>query len=173
MKNFNPQFSASYWARKTAVATSCALLGVLAFAGIAQADADTGLRAWAKQADASVDDVMVYPAFAVKRGLSGRSVFEVTIDRYGRVIDSEMIENVGDRRLRSAARRVLQKADFPALPSDYSGEDLRFSLRLNYIIAGSAAEARALMRAPEVRGEEISSGTPIAGRVTILSQASD
>lgn len=152
---------------------SLALIGTLAFAGSAQADQDTSLRSWAKQADESVDDVMRYPSFAMKRGYSGRSVFHVTIDREGNVLDSELIDSSGDISLRSAASRVIKNADFPALPASYDEDRLRFSLRLNYFIAGSPAEARALMRDAQVRSEEISSGTPVAGRIGILSASAD
>lgn len=152
---------------------SLALIGTFAFAGAAQADQDTSLRSWVKQADESVDDVMRYPSFAVKRGYSGRSVFRVTVDRDGNVLESELVENTGDISLRSAASRVVQRAEFPALPASFDDDQLRFSLRLNYIIAGSPAKARALMRDAEVRSEEISSGTPVAGRISILSASAD
>lgn len=152
---------------------SLALIGTLAFSGLAQADQDTGLRSWAKQADESVDQVMRYPSFAMKRGYSGRSVFHVTVDRQGNVLKSELVDSAGDVSLRSAANRVVKRADFPALPANYDKDQLRFSLRLNYIVAGSPAEARALMRDAQVRSEEISSGTPVAGRISILTASAD
>lgn len=150
-----------------------ALVGGLAFTGAAQADQYAGLGGWAQQADRSVDKVMVYPSFAAKRGLSGRTTFRVTVDRSGEVIESDLTDFSGDRMLKSAARRVLERADFPALPASYDDESLTFSLRLNYLIASSAAEERALLRETEVRGESVSRGTPIASRITILTQASD
>lgn len=152
---------------------SLALIGTFVFAGAAQADQDTSLRSWVKQADESVDDVMRYPSFAAKRGYSGRSVFHVTVDREGNVLKSELVDSAGDISLRSAASRVVQRAEFPALPASYDEDQLRFSLRLNYIIAGSPATARALMRDAEVRSEEISSGTPVASRISILSASAD
>ncbi len=150
-----------------------ALVGGFAFTGAVQADQYTGLHSWAQEADKSVDDVMVYPSFAVKRGLSGRSNFRVTVDRSGEVIDSDLTDWSGDPMLKAAARRVLKRAEFPALPTSFDDESLTFSLRLNYLIAGSPIEARALMRETEVRGETVSRGTPVAGRITILSQVSD
>lgn len=150
-----------------------ALIGGVALTGAAHADQDSGLNAWASQADKSVDEVMVYPTFAAKRALSGQTTFRVTVDRSGDVVDSTLTDTSGDIALRSAARRVVSRADFPALPSSFESDKLTFSLRLNYLIAGSAAEAKALERGTEVRGEAVSSGTPIAGRITILSQVAD
>ncbi|MBO6503837.1 MAG: TonB family protein [Kordiimonadaceae bacterium] len=158
---------------KAKTITAMALAGGMALTGAAQADQYSGLGGWANQADKSVDDVMVYPSFAVKRGLSGRSTFRVTVDRSGEVIESDLTDFSGDRMLKSAARRVLERAEFPALPASYNDESLTFSLRLNYLIASSAAEERALLRETEVRGEAVSRGTPIAGRIAILSQVSD
>ena len=147
------------------------LVGMAALAGTAHAGQDNGLYGWAKNADAAVDEVMVYPAFAARRGWSGRSVFTVTVDRNGDVIDSELVSNSGKRSLRTAARKVLARTEFPALPANYRGKELRFRLRLNYFIAGNQAHARALMRSARVRSEEVSHGMSTAGRITILSQA--
>ncbi len=161
---------------RTMLKAAAASLGVLiacGFTAAVSAGDDTGLHGWAKSADASVDKVMHFPSFAVKRGKSGRSVFHVTVDRDGNVIDSDLVENTGDAALRAAARRVVKRANFPALPAGFDDDRLRFSLRLNYIIAGSPMEARALMRETEVRSEAIGRGTPVAGRITILAQASD
>lgn len=162
--------------QKTRLKTTAASLAVLAgfaFTSTASAGDDAGLYSWAKSADASVEKVMHFPSFALKRGKSGRSVFHVTVDRDGNVVDSDLVESSGDAALRSAAHSVVKRADFPALPSSFDEDQLRFSLRLNYIIAGSPMEARALMRETEVRGEPIGRGTPVAGRITILAQASD
>lgn len=156
---------------KSLTVKSLTIAGLLATAGSVSAGEDNGLKAWTNSANKAVDEVMVYPTIAFKRGLSGRSAFEVTIDRNGDVVDSQIMMSAGDNMLRSAAKRVLRKTDFPALPASYRGEELRFSLRLNYAIAGSASEARALKRGTKVRSEEISSGTPVASRITILSQA--
>lgn len=159
--------------RFTAHVAAMALIGGFALTGAVQADQDSGLHSWAQQADKSVDKVMVYPSFAVTRGKSGRSTFRVTVDRDGDVIESNLTDWSGDMSLRAAARRVVKRADFPALPASFDDESLTFSLRLNYIIAGSPMEARALLRETEVRGESVARGTPVAGRITILSQLSD
>lgn len=150
-----------------------ALMSGLGYSGSALADHDGSLQSWAKQADQSVDDVMHYPSFAAKRGESGQSVFSVTVDRDGNVIESTLQSSYGDASLRSAARRVVKRADFPALPANYEEDALTFSLQLSYHSVGSAAEARALARETEVRSESLSSGTPVAGRITLLTQASD
>lgn len=145
------------------------VLGVLAVGGAANADADNGLNAWTEGANSAIDDVMSFPAIAAQRGLSGRSVFTVTVDRDGDVVDSKLVSNSGARMLKSAARRVLKNAEFPALPRDYEGEELHFSLRLNYITTSNPLEVRALQRGTRVSSEEVSSGTPVASRITILS----
>lgn len=149
--------------------TALSLIGALAATSAASADEDRGLGNWKRAADEAVDDVMKYPLLASSRGLSGRSVFTVTIDRDGDVVESNLVENAGSGILKSAARRVLRNAEFPALPASYDGEELKFSLRLNYIIASNPVEARRLQREGQVRGEEIRSGTPIASRITILA----
>lgn len=157
---------------KTAVA-AFALLSAFGGMHAAGADEDSGLVSWINGANRAVDQVMVYPSFAEKRGISGRSVFNVTIDRNGDVIDSKLIASSGQPGLRSAARRVIQRADFPALPSGYNQKQLRFSVQLNYLTAGSQMEARALKRATEVRGAPVDSNTLVAGKITILSAASE
>ena len=88
-----------------------ALIGGVAFTGAAHADQDSSLYAWASEADRSVDEVMVYPTFAAKRGLSGQTTFRVTVDRSGEVVDSALTDSSGDIALRSAARRVVSRAD--------------------------------------------------------------
>ncbi len=168
--NITGNFSKKTTQRTAAVFAAAAMF---AFAGTAQADEDTGLQSWIDGADRAVDDVMVYPSFAAKRGNSGRSIFAVTINRNGDVIDSELVETDGSHSLRSAAQRVVKRADFPALPASYVGRELKFSLRLNYAIAGSAMEARALKRGTKVSGEQVAYGKPYASRVTILSDTAD
>lgn len=173
MKNVQSPSSAA--ARRPARTTlvSMALISSFAFGGIANADDDSGLYAWARAADSSVDEVMVYPAIALKRSQTGRSVFEVTVDRTGQVVSADLVENFGAPMLKSAARRVLKSAEFPALPADYRGEQLTFSLRLNYLIAGSQAEARALRKQARVRGEPVSSGRIASGAISISANAFD
>jgi len=155
------------------VIAALSLAGGLVITGPVAAGEDTGLQTWVRDADAAIDDVMVFPAYAAKRGHSGRSVFTVTVDRSGNVIDSEMVTHSGISRLKSAAKTVLRKVEFPALPANYDSQELRFSLRLSYINASSPAAARALERRTLVRSEKLASGRPVAGRITVLSSAAD
>lgn len=152
-------------------AGTVAAMAVLSAGGAAQAGEDNGLGAWVESANEAVDKVMHYPRAARKYGYSGRSTFSVTINRDGDVVESDLLDSTGRIVLRAAAKDVLRKADFPALPSGYDGEELRFALKLNYQIAGTADEMRALQNNARVRSEKISAGTPVAGRITILSQA--
>ncbi len=156
---------------KVAFFAPLAVLAGLATSGAANAGDDNGLYACARAADNSVDEVMVYPGFAAKRSQSGRSVYEVTVDRSGNLVDADLIESAGHRSLRTAARKVVEQAEFPALPSDYRGDHLTFSLRLNYIIAGSDMEARALKRRTRVESETISSGQIASGSILITTNS--
>ncbi len=147
------------------------VVGAFAASFVASADQDRGLEGWTKTANAAVDDVMTYPAIAARRGHSGRSNFRVTVDRAGDIIASDLVESYGKYSLKSAAQRVLKNVDFPAIPADYDGESLTFSLQLNYIVAGSAQQARALERATEVRGEAVPYAS--SGSIRILSASAD
>ena len=173
MKNVQTRKMSNERQSTRASVVSAALVAAFAMSGIAKADDDSGLYAWAKAADQSVDEVMVYPAIALRRSQSGRSVFQVTVDRSGEVIDASLVENFGAPMLKSAARRVLGKAEFPALPANYRGEQLTFSLRLNYQIVGSEMEARALRRGARVTGEPVSSGRIASGAISISANAAD
>lgn len=173
MKNVQTKNRAFARRSTRAAIVSTALVTAFVMGGLAKADDDSGLYAWARAADQSVDEVMVYPSIALRRSQTGRSVFEVTVDRSGQVVGSDLVENFGAPALKSAARRVLRQAEFPALPANYRGEQLTFSLRLNYLIAGSEMEARALRRSARVRGEPVSSGRIASGAISISANAFD
>ncbi len=149
--------------------TGLALLSVLGTA--ASADQDNHLKNWVKAADAAVDDVMKYPLFAKRNGQSGWSEFTVTIDRTGEIVASDLVASYGRRRLQSAAKRVLEKVEFPAIPSNYEDNRLTFRLQLSYLLASSASKTHALQRITRVRGEELPSAP--SGRIEILSAPAD
>lgn len=137
-----------------AVALSAALLS-----SAAQAGHEDGLAGWAEDAGESINSVMNYPAVAARKGEQGYANFRVTVNRAGDVIASDLQQATDSARLNAAARRTLARADFPALPADYSGEKLTFALRLNYVIASSAKEQRQLMREGRVTGGEVASNS--------------
>lgn len=131
-----------------------------------------GLKSWLKGANQAVDEVMIYPLQAERRGYSGASTFRVTIGRDGEVINSELTQSKGRHILKSAAREVLKDADFPELPTAYRGRSLTFSLQLSYIQAGSALESYNLKRQTDVSVDQVGEDRLSAGRITILSDIS-
>ncbi len=151
-------------------ATVAATLGAFALAAPAGAGQDDGLQAWAKSAGVAVDKVMVYPTMALNRGEEGMTRVRVTVDRDGNVVASEKMLKAESWHINAAAARVLRKADFPALPAAYRGQELNFALQLNYAIAGSAQEAAALKRDASVTSREIASARgPVTASIEILS----
>ncbi|WP_374764547.1 energy transducer TonB [Yunchengibacter salinarum] len=161
---------------KTAIAT-LSLAGMTATTAFAGADhgaeaTKARLGGWLKDAAQAVDSVMTYPVMAQRRGAEGEASFRVTIDRSGDVVTHEALPSNADIQIRAAARRVLEKADFPVLPASYGKGELSFQLNLTYAMAGSAHEARALERATEVRSERIASRRgPVSASLQILPSA--
>ena len=150
-------------------AAVAATFGAFALAAPANAGQDDGLNAWAKSAGVAVDKVMVYPTLALKRGEEGMTRVRVTVDRDGNVVASEKMMKADSWHINAAAKRVLQRADFPALPAAYRGQELSFALQLNYAIAGSAQEAAALERQASVTSREIASNRgPVTASIQIL-----
>lgn len=157
--------------KKTAIAA--AVSAATMFSGAAQAGHDSGLNAWAESAGSSVDKVMTYPVFAARKGDQGYASFRVTVNRAGDVVASDLLQRTDSPLLNSAARRVVERADFPALPADYDGKELTFSLQLNYALAGSAMEQRNLMREGRVTGREIAGNRgPLTASISFERTAS-
>lgn len=152
-----------------AAAFAATSFGFAAYAGEA-----SSLKVWAKQAGVSVDDVMRYPAIAMRKGEQGRATLRVTIDREGTVTNADTLASPRSASIRSAARNVVKRADFPALPEGYDGEELTFALQLTYAIAGSASEQRMLERDARVTGREVASKRgPVTASIRILDNAAD
>ncbi|WP_417463482.1 energy transducer TonB [Kordiimonas sp.] len=151
-----------------------ASLGAMTFGAAAQAGESDGLKAWSKAAGASVDAEMKYPAMAVRQNAEGFASFRVTIDRSGNVVDTDNVVTAKSGLINAAARRVVKNAEFPALPSDYLGEKLSFALHLNYAIAASGDEERALKRDARVTGREIARARgPVSASIEILDANAD
>lgn len=151
-----------------------ASLGAMAFGASAQAGQSDGLKAWSKAAGASVDAEMKYPAMAVRRNAEGSATFRITIDRAGNIVDTDNVVAAKNGLINAAARRVVKNAEFPALPADYSGEKLSFALQLNYAIAASGAEERALKRDARVTSREIArTRGPVSASIQILDTVAD
>jgi len=139
--------------KKTAIVA--AVSAATMFSGAALAGQDGGLEAWAESAGNRVDKVMTYPTFAARKGDQGYASFRVTVNRAGDVVSSDLQQRTNSSILNAAAKSVVSRTDFPALPADYDGEELTFSLQLNYALGGSAMEQRNLMRKGRVTGREV------------------
>lgn len=156
--------------------TKAAAIVALLISGMAApvlAGEDNTLHSWQKKASQSIDTVMYYPAMALRRNKEGFASFRVTIDRSGDVVESEQLERPRNGLINGAAKNVLRKAEFPALPTDYDGETLTFALNLNYAIASSALQARSLKRNLEREGrvtgrEIVSRSGPLTASIELL-----
>lgn len=153
-----------YLLNTCACALSVGLLGSATLAG----DKET-LSGWATQAGAEVNEVMTYPRFAIRQGASGTAKFKVTINRSGEVLDAVMIERPNYPALRSAARRVVDSVDLPALPYQYGKDKLTFALNLKYQIVATPYEVTKLRRQGQVAGEQIAQASgPLVASITLL-----
>lgn len=156
---------------KTGLVAAAAMAAAAMTTG-AQAGGDHSLTSWSEAAGKSVDKVMTYPRLALRKNEQGVTSFRVTVDRQGNVIDSDNLERANSALINSASRNVLKQADFPALPSDFEGEELTFALQLNYAIAGSSFEERALKREGRVTGREVAAARgPVTASIRILDAA--
>ena len=153
------------------LAIVAAVAGTFALSGGAMAGSSAqGLETWADAASHSVDKVMRYPRTTVRGNGNGAARFRVTIDRDGDVIASNQLRRIGSSILNSAAKQVLKRADFPALPGAYDGDTLTFVLQLNY---GTSDQA-AFPREGKVSSRQIaSSGSRTLAGLTIIDTNAD
>lgn len=106
---------------------------------------------------------------AANSGKEGVASFRVTVDRNGDVLSADLMKKSRSSLLNSAAKRVVKRADFPSLPSDYKGEKLTFALKLKYALAYSAKEQKLLQREGRVSSRRIASNTgPVSASIEIL-----
>lgn len=153
---------------------SAAALCAASTAAFAGGSGKSALNEWAEDAGVSVDQVMTYPSHAIARGESGNAVFHVTVNRAGDVVDAKQVHRVRGITLNSAARRVIDKADFPALPADYDGDTLAFAVKLKYAIVASQSEAQKLKREGRVSSEQIAGkASPSFASIEILDGNAD
>jgi len=144
-----------------------------AFSASAMAGDKAELNGWVGGASSAVDDVMTYPARAVESNVGGSAVLRVTVNRDGDVVASDFIKKSNHAVINTAARRVVKKADFPALPANYAGKDLTFAVKLQYALASSYADMRRMQRAGTVTGEEVAmNGNGKVASIEILDTAS-
>lgn len=155
------------------IAIGAALMACLAApAAMAGGDKDTPLMSWAKEASAAIDDVMVYPAHLARRGKEGQITFRVTIDDEGEVVSMARTAITGARALNSAAKRVIERADWPALTADMDRDTLTFAVQLNYETVSSMKEYNRFMRQPRVTTRQLAStSAPLTASIRILNTA--
>ena len=128
-----------------------------------------GLTGWAKDAGKSVNKVMVYPSMAATYGYQGKAGFKVTVDRAGHVVSFDQTVKADSPLINGAARRVVNRADFPALPASYGKDTMTFALNLQYTIADGPEQARALKREGRVTGEAVAANSaPMVASIQIL-----
>lgn len=151
-----------------------ALMGGLAFGSAAQAGSDDGLYSWSKSAGKSISSEMRYPEIAVRQGKEGATLFKVTVDRAGNVLDSDLTQRAKSGLINSAAKRALRNVDFPDLPASFEGDKLTFALRMNYALAYTPKEFRQLQREGRVSSTRIASGpAPMSASVEILDNEAE
>ena len=117
--------------RFTAVATSMAIAGLMSFTVQAD-DSSMNAQEWAKEAGNAISNEMKFPAFALRHGRSGTASFVVTINRDGDVVDYYSTGGKSAVSFRSSAKRSLKRVDFPALRSSISGDQVSFTLNMDY-----------------------------------------
>lgn len=122
--------------RFTAVATSLAIAGLMSFAVQAN-DTSLNTQEWAKEAGNAISNEMKFPAFALRQGRSGTASFVVTINRDGDVVDYYSTGGKSAASFRTSAKRALKTVDFPALPSSIKGDQLSFTLNMEYQQGGA------------------------------------
>ena len=127
------------------------IMATTAFAGATSVSA-SDLTGWAQNAAEAVDDKMTYPSMALSRNQEGGATLKVTV-----------------------ARSLVKKADFPALPRDFAGNELTFALKLNYGIAATSSESYTMKHFGTVSTEELASSSngPLSASVSILTSAGD
>ncbi len=139
-----------------------------AFAG----EGPQNLKDWAKEAAVEIDNTMTYPSSALRKRAEGHIVYHVTVDRDGDVLDKELVGRPKDFEIRSLAKNVINRADFPAIPASYGKDEMTFVLDLTYAIEGSSFHTKMeRLREGRVTGGPVtaSSGSDtLSAGITIL-----
>ena len=149
-----------------------AVAGLMASAPAAFADADSDIiNGWAVEASQSVDDVMVYPRLTIRGSGIGSAAFRVTVNRDGDVIASKQTRRITGSILNIAAKRVVKRADFPALPESYEGDKLTFLLRLNYGVGTGFFKEEKSLKPGRVRSRQIAStGRAVGSALKVIAE---
>lgn len=117
--------------RFTTVATSLAVAGLMSFA-IQADDTTMTTQEWTNAAGKAISDVMSYPAIALRQGRAGSASFVVTVNRDGDVVDYYATGGKNAMAFKSPSKSALKRVDFPALPATINGDQVSFTLNLEY-----------------------------------------
>lgn len=148
-------------------------LGGLLLALPASAGGDP-LMEWAHGAGTAVDDVMTYPVMAVRQHKEAVLTYHVEVNRAGEVTSYEQVAGRAHGLLRRAAERVIENADFPPLSADMARDELRFALKLRYLIANDAQEAVNLRGVPRITTRQVTArSAPLNASIQILGSVAD
>lgn len=115
----------------TTVAASLAVASLMSFAVQAN-DTAMNTQEWANEAGKAISSVMRYPAIALRQGRDGSASFVVTVNRDGDVVDYYANGGKNAPSFKSSSKRALKMVDFPALPSSLKGDQVSFTLNMEY-----------------------------------------
>jgi|GEM_PF-5518955 len=87
---------------------------------------------WASETESIVSNSLSYPDKAWEAGKKGTAIIRLTLNKNGGYIRGELIQSSGDVTLDTAAKDLTRDLSFPALPDDYSQNDLTFDLAISY-----------------------------------------
>lgn len=90
---------------------------------------------YARELTQWIGKYVVYPDSALRRGIEGRVEIEVTSDRAGNVIGSEIVGSSGMQVLDRAADDIVMSAQpMPAIPGDLDGDNFTFVMPIAFIL---------------------------------------
>ncbi len=140
--------------RLTTIAASLAVASLMGFS-VSASDTPSNTHDWANQAGKAINQVMSYPKVARNQGITGSASYKVTIDRDGHVVNYYPATSTGTKSLDNASERALKSASFPAIPASFSGDQLTFSLEMDYRQQVSVARQSYLENKGSVTGTRI------------------
>jgi periplasmic protein TonB len=89
-------------------------------------------RSWVAAVSAWLASRKTYPELARQRGEEGNVSVRFTVDRYGRVVEAEIVKPSGSALLDEAAQDLLRRAVFPAFPADMTQAQITITTMVRY-----------------------------------------
>lgn len=90
---------------------------------------------WQKEVVRAVASKQVYPRSALRREIEGRAKVAVTVDRNGKIVDFEIVQDTGEAVLDREVPRLMERIDpLPAPPAAAGENDLSFVLPLAWVL---------------------------------------